>query len=258
MPGALFSLHGATVEAGGATLLHPLDLDLPAGGVLGLIGHNGSGKSTLLRTLARQMTPSRGSVLFMGRPLPDWTRRDLARHLAFMPQDPAIDGAVTVRDLVEAGRFPWHGTLGRFTARDRAAVDSALARTGVAALADRAMGTLSGGERQRAAIALCLAQEPRCLLLDEPTAALDVRHAVSVLALVRSLARDGIASVVVLHDVNLAARFCDELLALRGGRVLARGTPDALMRPEVLESIYGTRLEVVPHPSGGPPVAVLP
>ena len=255
----MFELSGVGVEVPGRTLLHPLDLALSGAGVCGLIGHNGSGKTTLLRLLARQRTPSRGRLRFGGRDLADWPSRAFARQLAYLPQNPPLAPGLTVRELVALGRFPWHGTLGRVSDRDRAAVEAAMARTGVTSFADRQVSSLSGGERQCAWIAMCVAQESRCLLLDEPISALDVAHQVDVLQVIQDLNRaHGIGIVVVLHDINLAARFCDELLALNGGRLIARGVPESIMREPVLQSIYGVRLGLMPHPAGLAPIAYVP
>ena len=255
----MFELSGVGVEVPGRTLLHPLDLALSGAGVCGLIGHNGSGKTTLLRVLARQRAPSRGRLAFLGRNLADWPGRAFARQLAYLPQHPPLTPGLTVRELVALGRFPWHGALGRVTVRDRAAVETAMTRTGVARFADRDVSSLSGGERQCAWIAMCVAQESRCLLLDEPISALDVAHQLDVLRVVRELNRaHGIGVVAVLHDINLAARFCDELVALRGGQLVARGTPEAIMRESVLDGIYGVRLGLLPHPAGLAPIAYVP
>lgn len=255
----MFELSGVGVEVPGRTLLHPLTLALSGAGVCGLIGHNGSGKTTLLRLLARQRAPSRGRLAFLGRNLADWPGRAFARQLAYLPQHPPFAPGLTVRELVALGRFPWHGALGRVTVRDRAAVETAMNRTGVARFADREVSSLSGGERQCAWIAMCVAQESRCLLLDEPISALDVAHQLDVLRVVRELNRaHGIGVVAVLHDINLAARFCDELVALRGGRLAARGTPEAIMRESVLDGIYGVRLGLLPHPAGLAPIAYVP
>ncbi len=255
----MFELSGVGVEVPGRTLLHPLDLALSGAGVCGLIGHNGSGKTTLLRVLARQRAPSRGRLAFLGRNLADWPGRAFARQLAYLPQHPPLTPGLTVRELVALGRFPWHGALGRVTVRDRAAVETAMTRTGVARFADREVSSLSGGERQCAWIAMCVAQESRCLLLDEPISALDVAHQLDVLRVVRELNRaHGIGVVAVLHDINLAARFCDELVALRGGQLVARGTPEAIMRESVLDGIYGVRLGLLPHPAGLAPIAYVP
>lgn len=229
----MFRLSGVGVEVPGRTLLHPLSLDISGAGVCGLIGHNGSGKTTLLWLLARQRAPSRGRLTFLGRDMADWPGRAFARQLAYLPQNPPLAPGLTVRELVALGRFPWHGTLGRVTDRDRAVEETAMARTSIISFADRQVSSLSGGERQDAWIAMCVAQESRCLLLDEPISALDVSHQVDVLQIIRDLNRaHGIGIVVVLHDINLAARFCDELLALRGGRLspAARRTPSCAGR----------------------------
>jgi len=248
----LFELRRVGFGVEGRALVTDLDLALRPGRIYGLIGPNGSGKSTLVKMLARQQRPSEGEIRFEGRPLASWGARDFARRLAYMPQfTPPADG-MTVRELVALGRYPWHGALGRITAADRARVEEALRATGLQSFATRLVDSLSGGERQRAWLAMMLAQDARCLLLDEPTSALDVAHQVEVLALVRRLARDaGISVLLVLHDVNMAARYCDEILALDAGRLAARGTPAEIMRPEVLSAIYGLPMGIVIEPAGG-------
>jgi len=161
-----------------------------------------------------------------------------------------------VRELVACGRYPWHGALGRKGARDHAAVEAALGLADVAAFADRLVETLSGGERQRVWLAMLVAQEARYLLLDEPIAALDVAHQVEVMALARQLGHArGLGVAVVLHDVNIAARYCDDLVALRGGRLLMRGPPDEVVTADALADIYGIPMAVMPHPDGGWPVS---
>lgn len=247
-----FALERVSFDAGGRTLLHPVDLTLVRGSVVGLLGHNGSGKSTLLKLLARQQPPSAGTIRLQDRPLDAWTSRAFARAVAYLPQHlPATDG-LTVRELVALGRYPWHGALGRFGDDDRAMVDDALRATDVTALAERSADSLSGGERQRAWLAMLVAQHSDCLLLDEPISALDVRHQIEVLALVRSLAlARGLCVVVVLHDVNLAARCCDRLVALRQGRIIVEGTPAEFMRDDVLTDVYDIRMGTVAHPVGG-------
>lgn len=253
-----FRLKGITFAAEGRTLLHPLSLDLPPGQVLGLIGHNGSGKSTLLKLLARQQAPSAGSLTYAGRPLADWGHRALARAIAYLPQQTAPTDGMLVRELVALGRYPWHGALGRFSEADQAKVAEAMRLTGVATLADRLVDTLSGGERQRVWLAMLVAQDAGCLLLDEPISALDIAHQVEVLSLVRQLCRErGTGVVLVLHDVNMAARYCDEILALKSGRLVARGTPAAIMTEARLEEIYGLPLGVQRHPESGHPMSYL-
>ena len=253
---AMFALSQAAFAVAGRTLLQPLDLALAPHRVTGLIGHNGSGKSTLLKILARQQPPSAGTVRFEGRPLRDWADRAFARRVAYLPQQTPPASGLLVRELVALGRYPWHGALGRFGAADREKVEEAMALTDVSPFAGRLVETLSGGERQRAWLAMLVAQDAACLLLDEPTSALDISHQVEVLALVQRLSRDrGLGVVVVLHDINMAARFCDEIVALHSGRLIARGAPDAILRPEPLQAITGIPMGVLPHPAGGPPIS---
>lgn len=255
-PAPLWETAGLSFRAGGREILSPLDLALAAGKVHGLIGPNGSGKSTLMKLLARQQAPSAGEVRFEGQPLSAWGGRAFARKVAYMPQfTPAAEG-MTVRELVALGRYPWHGALGRFGAEDAAAVEAALRRTGLMPFAHRLVDSLSGGERQRAWLALMLAQGTRCLLLDEPTSALDIAHQIEVLAIVRELTRSGadMSVVVVLHDINLAARTCDTLVALKSGRLVANGPSRDIMAPDTLHEIYGLPIGVMPHPVTGEPL----
>lgn len=241
-----FSLDRVTFRVPGRTLLHPLSLTFPAGKVTGLIGHNGSGKSTLLKMLGRHQPPSDGDILLDGQPLDSWGSKAFARKVAYLPQQlPPAEG-MTVRELVAIGRYPWHGALGRFGAADREKVEEAIALVGLKPLAHRLVDSLSGGERQRAWIAMLVAQDSRCLLLDEPTSALDIAHQVDVLALVHRLSQQrGLTVIAVLHDINMAARYCDYLVALRGGEMIAQGNArgaDAQRNP-------GTNLR---HPDGDP------
>lgn len=251
-----FALDRVTFRVPGRTLLHPLSLTFPTGKVTGLIGHNGSGKSTLLKMLGRHQPPSAGEVLLDGQPLESWGSKAFARKVAYLPQQlPPAEG-MTVRELVAIGRYPWHGALGRFGAADREKVEEAIALVGLKPLAHRLVDSLSGGERQRAWIAMLVAQDSRCLLLDEPTSALDIAHQVDVLALVHRLSQQrGLTVIAVLHDINMAARYCDYLVALRGGEMIAQGTPAELMRSDTLEQIYGIPMGILPHPAGAAPVS---
>lgn len=247
----LFELERVSFAVAQRTLLEPLTLTLPAQSVVGLIGHNGSGKSTLLKLLARQQPTSSGTIHFRGRPLKEWSDRDYARKVAYLPQQTPPAAGMLVKELVALGRYPWHGPLGRFGRIDRDKVAEALALTDVAPFAGRLVDTLSGGERQRVWIAMLVAQDAEYLLLDEPISALDVAHQVEVLSLVQQLARErNLGVVVVLHDVNMAARFCDEIIALHSGKLIARGTPDKIMTPQELETIYGIPMGVMPSPAG--------
>jgi iron complex transport system ATP-binding protein len=255
---SLVELSDIGYAAGSKQILSAIDLTLEAGGVYGLVGPNGSGKSTLLRIIARQIASTAGSARFLDRPLADWAGRAFARNVAYMPQfTPATDG-MTVRELVALGRFPWHGTLGRITGEDHQLVEDALQRTDLQDLADRSVANLSGGERQRTWIGMMLAQNARCLLLDEPTSALDLAHQASVLSLVQTLARErGLTVVIVLHDVNLAARYCDRIVALNGGGIVAEGTPEVIMTAERLAEIFHVGMGVFHHPHRNEPVSYL-
>lgn len=248
----MFELQAVSFDIPERTLLYPLDLILPHGQIIGLIGHNGSGKSTLIKLLARQQVASQGTVKLDGVPLPAWKNREFARQVAYLPQQlPAADG-LTVRELVRFGRYPWHGALGRMSEEDHAQVEQAMALTHTGAYAERLVDNLSGGERQRVWLAMLLAQNSRYLLLDEPTSALDIAHQVEVLGLIRELSHKlDLGVVVVLHEINMAARYCDHLVALHSGRLLIQGPPAELMNSAVLESIYGIRMGVMPHPHDG-------
>jgi iron complex transport system ATP-binding protein len=245
------TLAGLQFAVEGKILLHPLTLDIGRQGVTGIIGQNGSGKSTLLRLLARQQPPSGGTIYYDGRDLVDWSDRAFARAVGYLPQHVPITTRLTVRELVAFGRYPWHGAFRRFGEGDGLKVEEALRLTGMVGLADRFLGTLSGGERQRAWLAMLVAQEARLLLLDEPIAALDVGHQIEVLGLLRQLSEaHRVSSVVVIHEINMAARFCDRIIALREGGLVADATPDDLLTPDSLNAVYGIPMGVAPLPEG--------
>lgn len=251
-----FALEDVGFEVEGRTLLHGVDLELDTGQFYGLIGHNGSGKSTLMTLLARQQLPSRGQIAFCGQPLKAWSQREYARQIGYLAQRLPENTGLTVRELVELGRYPWHGALGRFTARDRAHVEDALRLTDTERFAERMLDTLSGGERQRAWLAMLVAQDSRCLLLDEPISALDIAHQIEVMDLVRRLCHERELTVVaVLHDINIAARFCDQLIALHSGGQVAQGAPAEVVQPPVLERIYGLAMGVLDHPERLVPIS---
>lgn len=245
----LYEIDGATFQVGSRVLLHPLTLKLTKRRVYGLLGHNGSGKSTLVKLLARQQPATSGSVWLCGKPLRDWDSRALARKVAYLPQHLPVADGMTVRELVALGRYPWHGALGRFGPSDRVKVEEALCLTDTMQFADRIVDSLSGGERQRVWIAMLVAQGSECLLLDEPISALDIAHQFEIMNLVRRLTLErGLGVAVVLHDINIAARFCDHLIALKKGRVIAQGASSELMNDEVLSRIFGIPMGTMPHP----------
>lgn len=242
---ALFEISELAYAAGGRVILGPVSLSLEAGQIHGLVGHNGSGKSTLLKLLARQQPPVRGSILHRGAALDGIDNRAFARRIAYLPQQTPPAPGLLVKELVAFGRYAWHGPLGRFTAEDRRKVDEAIDLTGIAAFADRIVDSLSGGERQRCWLAMLVAQDARCLLLDEPISALDIAHQINVLSLIRELAdARGCSVVIVLHDINMAARFCSRIVALKAGRVVAEGPPVKIMSRACLQEIYGIDMEI--------------
>ena len=245
-------LENATFQIGGKLILAPLTFQFPGNGVTGLIGQNGSGKSTLLKILARQLTPTAGRVTYGGKPLDSWGGRDFARRVAYLPQYTPLAAGLQVRELVALGRYPWHGAFGRFGPHDQQKVEEALELTATDSFAERLVDTLSGGERQRAWLAMLLAQDARLLLLDEPISALDVAHQVEVLALVRRLSVEkGLGVIVVVHEINLAARYCDNMIALKQGRLIAHGPSSEFMTAARLQEIYEIAMGVFPHPDTG-------
>lgn len=248
---------GVSVAYGDDVVVHAADLELRPGRITALVGPNGSGKSTLLRSLARLQPARSGSVLLTddeGRqgPASDLSAKDFARRVALLTQSRPTPGGLSVRDVVEFGRYPHRGRWGRHDPEGRAAVDRALELTGVTDFAERGVDELSGGQLQRAWLASCLAQQTGVLLLDEPTTYLDLRYQVELLDLVRDLADEGgIAVGVVLHDLDQAAALADDLVVLRDGRVVAAGRPVDVLTGELLTEVWGIRVEVDVDPFSG-------
>jgi iron complex transport system ATP-binding protein len=240
--------------------LEAVDLSLAPGELLGVVGPNGSGKTTLLRALLGLVPLERGQVELDGRPLAAWRPRELAQVVGVVPQREAHLYTLRVRETVALGRYAWLGPLEAEREADRRAVAEAMARCDVLDLAERRTDTLSGGEWQRVRIARALAQEPRALLLDEPTASLDVRHEMEVFELIRRLAEQGMAVLVITHHLNLAARFASGLLLLHCGRLAAAGPPAAVLEPALLAQVFewpvavsrrdGGALQVIPLRAG--------
>jgi iron complex transport system ATP-binding protein len=253
----MFDLEDLRVARDGRDILRIDRLALGAEGVTAILGHNGSGKSTLMALLARQMRPDTGQITLEGQSLDRYRQKELARRVSFLPQRLPPVAGLSVRDLAGLGRFAWRGALGRMGAADHAVIAQAMRDTGCEGLADHLVDTASGGERQRAWIAMLLAQEAPVLLLDEPTAALDLAHAYEVMALLHRLSRAaGRHVITVMHDINLAARYADRVVALKSGQLAFDGPPNALLDPAVLRHLYGIEMTLLPHP-GGPPQAVV-
>lgn len=245
-------LLGIGVSLGGRRVLRDLSITLHPGEVTALVGPNGAGKSTFLRLLTRIMVPDAGSIRLAGKALERWSRRDLARQLAVVPQDPVLPEGFTVFELVTMGRAPYIGLLGREGPADLQAVKQALERVRAEALAERRIEQLSGGERQRVVLARALAQTPAWLLLDEPTNNLDIRHQVDILRFVRAESRRGLGVLVVLHDLNLAARVADRVLLMDLGVVRADGSPQEVLTEDDLRSVYEADVGVHRGPDGLP------
>jgi iron complex transport system ATP-binding protein len=241
---SLLEARGVGFSYGDTPVLTGVDFDLHASELVMLIGPNGAGKSTLLHLLLGLLEPNAGAVYASGTPIGDLTRREIARRLAFVPQDVRSDFAFTVRELVSMGRTPH---LGRFRPEGPADVDAverALATTETKALSDRAASELSGGERQRVHLARALAQDTDVLLLDEPTANLDVEHQLQILRLVERLTQAGRAAVVALHDLSLAARFATRIVVLASGRIAAAGAPEEVITEETLRLHFRIRARI--------------
>lgn len=254
---SILEVRDLVVAIDGLTILNHISLSIPAGRITAILGPNGSGKSTLLKAMSRVLTPKAGTVLLGGRNLSSLGSRELARRLAVLPQAPQAPPDLTVRDLVEHGRFPHRSWWRGFSASDQPVVDWALEQTGMLCMADRLVSTLSGGERQRTWIAMALAQQPEILLLDEPTTYLDICHQLEIMQLsVKLNTRHGITVVMVLHDINQAAQYADYIAVLHAGAVFAAGKPEQVVNSGMLREVFKVEADVLPA-GGGRPVFVV-
>lgn len=258
---AVVRAEGVTVRRGGRALLDGVDLTVRAGELLALVGPNGAGKSTLLSALSGDVTGGQargerdsGTVSLFGRPLEEWNPPALALRRAVLPQETVVSFPFSVTELVAMGRAPWAGLSS--PDEDDALTLAAMEQVGVTHLAERRFPTLSGGERARVMLARVLAQGTALLLLDEPTAALDIRHQELVLSIARTLASRGGAVIVVLHDLGLAAAYAHRVAVLSGGQVAAQGSPEDVFSSSLLSAVYQHEVEVLPHPRTGVPLVV--
>jgi iron complex transport system ATP-binding protein len=268
MSDPLLSAHQIEFAYNGRMVLRGVDLALERGGLVALLGPNGSGKTTLLKILNGILSPRAGHVALDGDNLAAFSRRAIARRIALVPQEVNVPFAFTVREMVLLGRTPHIRPLFGESARDRAAIDRALALTETRALAARVFGELSGGERQRVMVAMALAQvlldpglKPAVLLLDEPTVHLDINHQIEVLELIRKLNRErGLTVLATMHDLNLAALYFDRLMLLSDGRIITEGTPRAVLSKERVQGVFGTDVLVADHPTRAhaPHIVLLP
>ncbi|MFE7532909.1 heme ABC transporter ATP-binding protein [Streptomyces rhizosphaericola] len=245
---------GLSVQLGGRQVLDAVDLTAHTGEVVALVGPNGAGKSTLLAALAADLAPGDGRVVIGGRPATEWTAPELALRRSVLPQSAVLSFPFPVEDVVRMGRAPWAGTA--LEDEDDGAVAAAMAATEVTRFAGRPFSALSGGEKARVALARVLAQRAPLMLLDEPTAALDLRHQELVLRICRERAAAGDAVVVVLHDLGLAAAYADRVAVLHQGRIAEVGPPGEIFSDELLGEVYRQPVEVFPHPRTGAPLVV--
>lgn len=246
------------LEAGydGRTVLDDLHVEIPDGSFTVIVGPNACGKSTLLRTLSRLLRPTKGGVLLDGKDVRHYNGKEFARELGLLPQQSLAPDGITVVDLVSRGRFPYQRMFRQWTDEDERAVRDALEATQLTELSTRAVDALSGGQRQRVWIAMALAQETPILLLDEPTTYLDLAHQLEVLELCTRLNREGRTLVAVLHDLNHAARYATHLIAVRGGEIVAEGTPREVVTEEMVRSVFGVRARVIDDPETHTPMVI--
>ncbi|MFF5002053.1 ABC transporter ATP-binding protein [Streptomyces phaeochromogenes] len=238
-------------------IISRLDVTLAPGRITVVVGPNACGKSTLLRAMARLLPPLAGSVLLDGRDIHRTPTKEVAAALGVLPQSPVAPDAIVVADLVGRGRYPHQGWIRRWTRADDEAVAAAMLATDVLDLADRSVDELSGGQRQRVWIAMALAQQTDVLLLDEPTTYLDISHQLDVLDLLTDLNRArGVTLALVLHDLNLACRYADHLIAMKAGRIVAEGAPGDIVTESLVHEVFGLRSAVIPDPASGTPMVV--
>lgn len=245
----LWRLEGVRFGYNGTPVLREINLELRRGCCYGILGPNGSGKTTLLDLMGGLLEPHAGTIDFLGAPLASWPKKQLARQLALVPQDFMVRFGYSVREVVEMGLHPH---LHRFAApneAEQALIDQALELTGITHLAKRSVTRLSGGEKQRVAVARALAQKPQVLLLDEATSNLDIHHSLEILHLIRNrFQAQGLQVVAVMHDLNLASFFCDQLIFLKKGEIVCQGPTEEVLTPENITAVYGVEAEVRPNP----------
>ncbi|SER61127.1 MULTISPECIES: ABC transporter ATP-binding protein [Lentzea] len=253
---ARLGAEGVTVGYADRVVLDNLDVAIPTGVITTVIGPNGCGKSTLLRTLSRLLKPRQGTVLLDGHDIARLRTKDVAKRMGLLPQTPIAPEGLTVADLVARGRHPHQSWVRQWSSDDADVVAKALHMTGVADLAHRPVDSLSGGQRQRVWISMTLAQGTDLLLLDEPTTYLDLAHAIDVIDLVDDLHESGCTIVMVLHDLNLAVRYSDNLIVMRSGSIVAQGHPSEVITSELLLETFGLQAKVIDDPVSERPLIV--
>jgi iron complex transport system ATP-binding protein len=245
------------IAYGDRIIVEQLNLTIPTGKITALVGANGSGKSTILKTLARIMKPKDGAVFLDGKAIHNQSTREVAKQLAILPQNPTAPDGLTVSELVGYGRFPHQKGFGSLTKEDKRIIHWAIEVTGIAEFRDRPVEQLSGGQRQRAWIAMALAQQTDFLFLDEPTTFLDMAHQLEVLELLHKLNKEEQRTIVmVVHDLNHAARYAQHMIAIKKGKVVCEGAPDQVMTHEVLREVFGIEADIVADPRTGVPLCL--
>ncbi|MDF2960800.1 MAG: putative transporter binding protein [Paenibacillus sp.] len=238
-------------------IVQGLNLSIPTGKITALVGSNGSGKSTILKSMARLMKPKDGQVLLDGKSIHQQTTKEVAKQLAILPQNPMAPDGLTVSELVSYGRYPHQRGFGALTGDDKELISWAIEVTGMTGFADRPVDQLSGGQRQRAWIAMALAQQTDILFLDEPTTFLDMAHQLEVLKLLQKLNTEEARTIImVVHDLNHAARYAQHMVAIQQGQVVSEGSPAEVMTQEVLRRVFGVEADIIPDPRTGVPLCL--
>ncbi|HEX6922766.1 MAG TPA: ABC transporter ATP-binding protein [Bacillales bacterium] len=249
--------NGLDIAYAQSLIVENLNISIPAGKITALVGPNGSGKSTILKTMSRLMKPKAGSVLLDGKALHEQSTKEIAKQLAILPQNPTVPEGLTVSELIGYGRFPHRKGFGTLTKEDKEAVYWAMQATGMIVFEDRQIDQLSGGQRQRAWIAMALAQETDILFLDEPTTFLDMAHQLEVLHLLERLNREqGRTVVMVVHDLNHAARYAHHMVAVKAGDVVSEGSPSDVMTTDVLREVFAIEADIINDPRTGVPLCM--
>jgi iron complex transport system ATP-binding protein len=248
--------HALSFAYHGRQVLEDVSFALPRGKLVGIVGPNGSGKSTLLRLLARQLPLQHGEIELLGRPLAGYRMKELARSLAFLPQRPLLADGIRVEQLVQYGRHPHQGWFSQWSAEDARQVARARAAMQLDAIWQQPAASLSGGQAQRAWLGMILAQNTELVLLDEPTSALDIGHQAEVMEAVLRIAAEGRSVLIVIHDLGVAARYCDQLIALADGRIQAMGPPREVISKSLIDRLYATDVDILTAPGDGAPVIV--
>ena len=255
---AKLEIQNITLNYGQRTVIKDLSFRLSPGELLGLVGPNGCGKTSIIKSLSRVLTPNSGKISLDGKELTETSRQELARIIGVVPQNPSLPETFTVFEVVILGRNPHLGLLSGESARDIAVVWQAMDRTGITHLAKRRIGELSGGEKQRVTIARVLAQEPQVILLDEPTANLDISQQMGIMDLITGMCRDkNIAGLIAIHDLNVAAQYCTRIIMLKDGEMYAEGTPGEVITAENVREVFDAETSIYPHPENNLPM-VLP